>query len=161
MSTNQRLWPDSGQILRHQYGISVAESFLRAKRPHRRRARRKGCFRRLSYQAFSNSQAPSTRMHPFLFENGDQFLQFGPPSKSLRWKGSPKMHLFKNALQRGNFMTTEVFEKDYAKVLDTSKRACSHQRWYRFQWLLRFFADRQKQFKKFFGTSVKVNLISS
>ena len=100
-------------------------------------------------------------MHPFLFENGDQFLQFGPPSKSLRWKGSPKMHLFKNALQRGNFMTTEVFEKDYAKVLDTSKRACSHQRWYRFQWLLRFFADRQKQFKKFFGTSVKVNLISS
>ena len=35
--------------LRHQYGISVAESqtFLRAKRPHRRRARRNGCFRRL------------------------------------------------------------------------------------------------------------------
>ena len=35
--------------LRHQYGISVAESqtFLRAKRPQRRRARRNGCFRRL------------------------------------------------------------------------------------------------------------------
>ena len=35
--------------LRHQYGISVAESqtFLRAKRPERRRARRNGCFRRL------------------------------------------------------------------------------------------------------------------
>ena len=33
----------------HQYGISVAESqtFLRAKRPQRRRARRNGCFRRL------------------------------------------------------------------------------------------------------------------
>ena len=48
-STNQRFWPDSGQILRHQYGISVAESqtFLRAKRPQRRRARRNGCFRRL------------------------------------------------------------------------------------------------------------------
>ena len=48
-STNQRFWPDFGQILRHQYGISVAESqtFLRAKRPHRRRARRNGCFRRL------------------------------------------------------------------------------------------------------------------
>ena len=35
--------------LRHQYGISVAESqtFLRARRPQRRRARRNGCFRRL------------------------------------------------------------------------------------------------------------------
>ena len=35
--------------LRHQYGISVAESqtFLRAKRLQRRRARRNGCFRRL------------------------------------------------------------------------------------------------------------------
>ena len=29
-------------------------------------------------------------------------------------------------------MKTEIFEKDYVKVLDTSKRACSHQRWYRF-----------------------------
>ena len=48
-STNQGFWPDSEHILRHQYGISVAESqtFLRAKRPHRRRARRNGCFRRL------------------------------------------------------------------------------------------------------------------
>ena len=35
--------------LRHQYGISASESqtFLRAKRPQRRRARRNGCFRRL------------------------------------------------------------------------------------------------------------------
>ena len=35
--------------LRHQYGISVAESqtFFRAKRPPRRRARRNGCVRRL------------------------------------------------------------------------------------------------------------------
>ena len=48
-STNQRFWPDSGQILRHQYGISVAETqtFLLAKRPQWRRARRNGCFRRL------------------------------------------------------------------------------------------------------------------
>ena len=39
--------------LRHQYGISVAESqtFLRAKRPQRRRARRNGCFRRLPKNA--------------------------------------------------------------------------------------------------------------
>ena len=36
--------------LRHQYGISAAESqtFLRAERPQRRRARRNGCFRRAS-----------------------------------------------------------------------------------------------------------------
>ena len=48
-STNQRFWPDSGQILRHQYGISVAETqtFLLAKSPQWRRARRNGCFRRL------------------------------------------------------------------------------------------------------------------
>ena len=48
-STNQCFWPDSGHILRHQYGISVTESqtFLLAKRPQRRRARRNGCFRRL------------------------------------------------------------------------------------------------------------------
>ena len=41
MSTNQSSYPDSGQILRHQYGISVAESrtFLLAKRPWRRETR--------------------------------------------------------------------------------------------------------------------------
>ena len=39
--------------LRHQYGISVAESqtFLLAKRPQRRRARRNGCFRMLAFSA--------------------------------------------------------------------------------------------------------------
>ena len=53
-SSNQRLWLVSGQILRHQYGISVAESqtFLRAKRPQQRRARRNGCFRRLRWFLF-------------------------------------------------------------------------------------------------------------
>ena len=37
--------------LLHQYGISAAESqtFLRAKKPQRRRARRNGCFRWLSF----------------------------------------------------------------------------------------------------------------
>ena len=40
--------------LRHQYGISAAESqtFLLAKRSQRRRARRNGCFRRLSTKGF-------------------------------------------------------------------------------------------------------------
>ena len=55
-STNQCFWLDSGQILRHQYGISVAESqtFLHVKRPHKRRVRRNGCFRRLSWTEFDN-----------------------------------------------------------------------------------------------------------
>ena len=37
--------------LRHQYGISVAESqtFLLAKRPKRQGVRKNGCFRRLTY----------------------------------------------------------------------------------------------------------------
>ena len=55
--TNLYLEPYDYQIynvnidLRHQYGISAAQSqtFLRAKRPKRRRARKNGCFRRLSY----------------------------------------------------------------------------------------------------------------
>ena len=38
MSTNQSSWPDSGQILHHQYGISVAEAqtVLLAKRRQQR-----------------------------------------------------------------------------------------------------------------------------
>ena len=41
--------------LRHQYGISAAESqtFLLAKRPQWRRARRNGCFRRLVLQVLA------------------------------------------------------------------------------------------------------------
>ena len=58
-STNQCFWLDSGQILRHQYGISVAESqtFLHTKRPHRRRARRNGCFRRLEVREIGKHYA--------------------------------------------------------------------------------------------------------
>ena len=49
--------------LRHQYGISAAESqtFLRAKRLQRRRARGNGCFRRLSFyfpETFVNGNNP-------------------------------------------------------------------------------------------------------
>ena len=59
--TNLYLKPHDCQIyyaninLRHQYGISAAESqtFLRAKRPQRRRARRNGCFRRLLFLIFA------------------------------------------------------------------------------------------------------------
>ena len=58
-STNQRFWLDSGQILRHQYGISVAESqtILRAKRPQRRRARRNGCFCRLRVERWGEKHS--------------------------------------------------------------------------------------------------------
>ena len=43
--------------LRHQFGISVAESqtFFRAKRPHRPRARRNGSFRRLQIMMLNRS----------------------------------------------------------------------------------------------------------
>ena len=49
---------NSVQILRHQYGISAAESqtFLLAKRPRRRRARRNGCFRRLNFMENANKR---------------------------------------------------------------------------------------------------------
>ena len=42
----------------HQYGISVAESqtFLRVKRPQRRRARRNGCFHRLWIRVYNDIQ---------------------------------------------------------------------------------------------------------
>ena len=48
-STNPCFCPDSGQILRHQYRISTAESqtFLLAKHPQQQRARRDDSFRRL------------------------------------------------------------------------------------------------------------------
>ena len=43
MSTNQISWPDCGQILRHQYGISVTESqtFFLAKYPIAARNKKK------------------------------------------------------------------------------------------------------------------------
>ena len=43
-STNQISWPDAGEILHHQYGISVAESqtFLLAKHSEQRGTRRNG-----------------------------------------------------------------------------------------------------------------------
>ena len=37
--------------------------------------------------------------YPFLFENGDFYLQFGLPSTRIQWEQSPKTHLFKNTLQ--------------------------------------------------------------
>ena len=48
--SNQHLLPDSRQILRHQYGIPVTElqTFLVAKRPQWRGARRKQMFSQAS-----------------------------------------------------------------------------------------------------------------
>ena len=50
--------------LRHQYGISAAESqtFLLAKRPRRRRARRNGCFRRLGFFNFKAFKSTNNHM---------------------------------------------------------------------------------------------------
>ena len=72
-----RVWRDTiyyvNTGLRHQYGISAAESqtFPRAIRPHRRRARRNGCFRRLqrwlSPNHFSKDHAfDRCRAHAFI-----------------------------------------------------------------------------------------------
>ena len=49
---------------RHQYGIFAPESqtFLRAKRPQRRRARRNGCFRRLAVLVWSVESDPEMRI---------------------------------------------------------------------------------------------------
>ena len=49
--------------LRHQYGISVAETqtFLNAKRPQRRGARRDGCYRRLASKVKYNRKGSSYR----------------------------------------------------------------------------------------------------
>ena len=44
-----------------------------------------------------NPMHPHT--YPFLFKNGDFYLQFGLPSTCIQWKQSPKTHLFKNTLQ--------------------------------------------------------------
>ena len=41
------------------------------------------------------------------------------------------------------WMKTEVFENDYVTVLDISKCACYHQRWYRSHLLLRFRVDEK------------------
>lgn len=94
---------------------------------------------------------------------------------SVRWKWSPKTHLSKTLSRDKSFinavllylcgrMKTEVFASDYLMVLDpvypahelrrhhlagsdTSKCACSHWRWYRFQWMLHFCLDGQKGFQ--------------
>ena len=64
-SSNKSFWPDSRQILRHQYGISVAESqtFLLAKRPQRRGARRNGCFRSYVASIYANLFHKRKRLH--------------------------------------------------------------------------------------------------
>ena len=57
-STNQRSWPDSGQILRHQYGISAAESqtFLLAKRPLCAKSEYKRLFSQANHHIVENCQ---------------------------------------------------------------------------------------------------------
>ena len=83
--TNLYLIPHDYQIyyvnidLRHQHGISVTESqtFLRAKRPQRRRARRNRCFRRLKKLRLSSYQEQklSIRDHQALQEHGFRLLK--------------------------------------------------------------------------------------
>ena len=64
-SFNKSFWPDSRQILRHQYRISVAEwqTFQLAKRPQRRGARRNGCFRSYVASIYANLFHKRKRLH--------------------------------------------------------------------------------------------------
>ena len=48
--------------------------------------------------------------YPFLFENNDIFsLRFGLPYTRIRRERLPKTHLFKNALQNGDFWKRRLF----------------------------------------------------
>ena len=52
------------------------------------------------------------RPHPHesvFFLNGDFFLRFGLPSTRVRWKQSPKTHLFKKAHQSWDFWKRRLF----------------------------------------------------
>ena len=74
-------------------------------------------------------------------------------------KKGHRTHLLPKTLSRVEFfedavllyscgwMETDVLENDYVTVMDTSKCACSHQSWYRYQSLSRFLLDGQKLFK--------------
>ena len=106
-STNQPFWPDSGQILRHQYGISVAESqTLFLAKPQVTQAHywcyvwvsynlrkygehmfRENSLLHLSYKLYvlcvqtkDNNNSPHGKFHRFLFPFSSKFpdLNFAP-----------------------------------------------------------------------------------
>ena len=100
----------------------------------------------------------------FLFENGDFFfgLAYCPHvsgengyQKSIFSKTLYSVEMFKRLAVLVWKDKTKVVENDYVMELDTSKCACSHQRWYRLQ--LHVGVDGQNQFKnttcgrRFFG----------
>ena len=68
MSTNQSSWPDSEQILRHQYGISVveAQTILLAKRRQQRTTKlksfRDGLGKTAKFYDFSRCFAKTTKL---------------------------------------------------------------------------------------------------
>ena len=76
--------------MRHQYGISVAESqtFLRAKRPQRWRARRNGCFRRLSKRYLSKQRLNKFSYTLMLIKHLYKFDMLGIPVYSLLLLGT-------------------------------------------------------------------------
>ena len=104
-----------------------------------------------------NPMHPHT--YPFLFENGDFFLQFGLPSTRIQWKQSPKTHLFKNTLQSRVFENAgfsftcgqtkmEVFK--YVDVIHhytSSNDACSERDALVFPLFQLFCVDRRKWFE--------------
>ena len=94
--------------------------------------------------------------YPFLFENGDFYLQFGLPSTRIQWKQSPKTHLFKNTLQSRVFENAgfsftcgqtkmEVFK--YVDVIHHILLACSERDALVFPSFQLFCVDRRKWFE--------------
>ena len=85
--------------LRHQYGIAAPESqtFLRAKRPQLRRARRNGCFRRLLLwltALFSSYRRSSENIanNPFPPLPDDMEDQFDPESEERQQMLQPEIY---------------------------------------------------------------------
>ena len=91
--------------LRHQYGISAAESqtFLRAKRLQRRRARRNGCFRRLLFLLF----LPYFLLNLFTWQ--EKFLLFLRFLRNSRTSRSPSWPFLFVSVEFVKFVLLAIF----------------------------------------------------
>ena len=96
--------------LRHQYGIAAPElqTFLRAKRPQLRRARRNGCFRRLLLwltALFSSYRRSSENIanNPFPPLPDDMEDQFDPESEERQQMRKPEIYDGSSGIEGDNY----------------------------------------------------------
>ena len=115
----------------------------------------------------------------FLIENGDFFSSVWPTVHTYPVKTGYQKRIFSKTLSSVGMFDrlavlvwmdkTKVFENNYVTELDTSKCACSHQRWYRLQLHVdgqnqfknatcgrRFFEKRRKKISKFKQNRIRV-----